>query len=138
MVGNMISLKKLAEACDSVALDLKKGRIKGKQLRRSYVFFATGACGCAFGHVLARAGARPRLAPFSVRGAEGGVLARWTDNCGAFTAATGIEANDFDYGNPIASRLMDLEAANDLPGDNRKLAVCNALRDLAAVLRESA
>jgi hypothetical protein len=132
----MVSLQKLADACDSVAQDLKKGKLKTKDLRRNYVFFQNGACGCAFGHVLARAGAKPRMAPFFTTGSSGGKSARWTDNCGAFSAATGVEVVDFDESNPVGRRLTALELANDASAaEDRRLAVCNALWDLAAELR---
>lgn len=139
----MVSLAKMADACDSVALDIKRGRLKSKDLRRNYVFFSNGACGCAFGHVLDRAGARTKLLPYFTKGAAGGKSPRWTDNCGAFTAATGIRAEDFDDENPVSRRLMALELANDTvysykERDNvaeRRLQICNALWDLAAELR---
>jgi hypothetical protein len=127
--------KKIALACRVVVRHIDAGRIKMKDLRRGKVFFDNGACGCAFGRVLDLAGARSALVPYHRRTTGGGKEARWTDNCTAFTAATGRPTRDFDHSDPVAAALMEVELANDAAtGASRKPMLRAALLGLASTL----
>jgi hypothetical protein len=129
-------LLKLSSVCLKVAGEISRGKIRMKELRRSRVFFDNGACGCAFGHVLTRAGLKGRMAPFHIRGEGGGRSARWISNTDAFTAATGILLND---GGVVHTALEELELANDVPsGNERKTALVKALTDLSQVVMSAA